>query len=248
MANEHGAPFLFAQQSQLPYLAPMKRSSLFLPFFASLVAAALPATAVHHDTGEVNKHMHRHDFDKLVSHFEDPERADWQKPDTVIAALGALPGKTVADIGAGTGYFAFPIASQAAKVIAIDIDQRMLDFMEDKKTEQSVGDNLETRITTPDSPGLADGEADLVLIVNTYHHIENRVTYLGKVAQGMSEEARLVIVDFFKRELPVGPPPRMKLTPDEVAAELSEAGFENVTTEAASLDHQYIVTATRPDS
>ena len=65
--------------------------------------------------------MHHSDFKDLVAHFEDPTRAQWQKPDEVIASLGPLDGKTVADIGAGTGYFAFPIAKKAAKVMAIDI-------------------------------------------------------------------------------------------------------------------------------
>ena len=81
-------------------------------------------------------------------------------------------GKTVADIGAGTGYFSFPISKQAAKVIAIDIDQRFLDYIAQKKQTQKIGGNIETRLTKPDSSGLKPGEADMVLIVDTYHHIE----------------------------------------------------------------------------
>jgi len=82
-----------------------------------------------------NRFIHQADFDTLVAHFEDPSRAEWQKPDAVIASLGPLDGKTVADIGTGTGYFAFPIAKKAAKVIAIDIDQRFLDYIRHKKTD-----------------------------------------------------------------------------------------------------------------
>src|SRR5256885_9385708 len=81
-----------------------------------------PAAAAQESAA--NQFMHQADFDKLVARFEDPSRAQWQKPDEIIAGLDPLDGKTVADIGAGTGYFAFPIAKKAAKVIAIDIDKR----------------------------------------------------------------------------------------------------------------------------
>ncbi len=89
-----------------------------------------------------NKFMHHADFQQLVAHFEDPARAQWQKPDEVIASLGSLEGKTVADIGAGSGYFTFPLAKKAAKVIAIDIDQRFLDYIEQKKRTQKMAPTL----------------------------------------------------------------------------------------------------------
>ncbi len=80
----------------------------------------------HSDATHANEHMHQVGFDTLVKHFENPARAEWQKPEWVIEQLGDLTGKTVADIGAGTGYFAFRIARKAKKVIAIDIDERFL--------------------------------------------------------------------------------------------------------------------------
>jgi 2-polyprenyl-3-methyl-5-hydroxy-6-metoxy-1,4-benzoquinol methylase len=108
----------------------------------------------------------------------------------VIASL-ERSWQTVADIGVGTGYFAFPIALKAAKVIAIDIDQRFLDYINHKKQTQKSGGNIETRLTTPDSPGLKGGEADLVLIVDTIHHIENRTEYLRKLKRGLRDGALL---------------------------------------------------------
>ena len=72
-----------------------------------------------------------------------------------------------ADIGAGTGYFAFPLAKKAAKVIAIDIDQRFLDYIERRKHAEKTS-NIETRLTAPNASGLKAGEADVVLIVDTF--------------------------------------------------------------------------------
>lgn len=84
-----------------------------------------------------NKHMHEHqDFEELVKAFEDPARDEWQKMPIIFAALGDLQGQVVADIGAGTGYFTFPIADRCEKVIAIDIDQRFLDYIEKRKKKE----------------------------------------------------------------------------------------------------------------
>jgi len=147
---------------------------LFSVATTTLIACAAlpPKPAAAAQDSAANQYMHQAEFDQLVARFEDPARAEWQKPEKTIASLGPLDGKTVADIGAGTGYFSFPIAKKAAKVIAIDIDQRFLDCINQKKQTLKIGANLETRLTTPDSSGLKTGEADMVLIVDTNHHIE----------------------------------------------------------------------------
>ena len=187
--------------------------------------------------------MHQADFDQLVARFEDPARAEWQKPDKVIASLDPLAGKTVADVGVGTGYFAFPLAQKAARVIAIDIDQRFLDYINRKKETQKAGANIETRLTTPDSPGLKDGEADLVLIVDTIHHIENRTEYLRKLKHGLRDGGALVIIDFKKHETPVGPPVELRLSADEVKNELEAAGFKVTSADTETLPYQYVIQA-----
>ena len=178
-----------------------------------------------------------------MAHFEDPARAQWQKPDEVIASLGPLDGKIVADIGAGTGYFAFPLAKKAAKVIAIDIDQRFLDYIEQKRRTQKVGANIETRITAPDSPGLKPAEADLVLIVDTYHHIENRIDYLKKLKKDLAKSGLLVIVDYKKEKTPPGPPVELRIAQESVESELKSAGFAVVSADRDLLPYQYIIKA-----
>jgi ubiquinone/menaquinone biosynthesis C-methylase UbiE len=190
-----------------------------------------------------NKFMHDSDFHELVARFEDPARAQWQKPGEVIASLGPLDGKTVADIGAGTGYFAFPVAKKAAKVIAIDIDQRFLDYIEQRKQAEKTGGNIETRLTAPDAPGLKPGQADVVLIVDTFHHIENRIEYLKKLKGMLGKAGLLVIIDFKKQKPPPGPPIELRLAPEQVESELKSAGFALVSTDPDLLPYQYIIKA-----
>lgn len=190
-----------------------------------------------------NQYMHRADFDRLVARFEDPARAEWQKPDNIIASLGPLDAKTVADIGTGTGYFAFPIAVKAAKVIAIDIDKRFLDYIDHKRQSQKIGANIETRLTAPDSPGLKRGEADMVLIVDTYHHIEDRVEYLKKLKKNLRKGGVLVIIEFKKEKTPPGPPVELRVAQEQVESELKSAGFTVVSADRNTLPYQYIIKA-----
>lgn len=210
-----------------------------MALIASTTARSEPATPGH----AANAHMHRMDFEKLVARFEDPARAKWQQPKKVIEGLGPLAGKTVADIGAGTGYFAFPIAKKAAKVIAIDIDERFLHYLEQKKAAQKGAANIETRLTAPDAPGLNKAEADVVLIIDTFHHIEKRISYLKKIRKSLRKDGVLVIVDFKKKKTPQGPPLELRLAEQEVESELKAAGFALITTDRTTLPYQYIVKA-----
>ena len=206
------------------------------PSLCAQAAATPPESAA-------NKFMHGSDFHELVARFEDPARAQWQKPGEVIASLGPLDGKTVADIGAGTGYFAFPLAKKAAKVIAIDIDQRFLDYIEQRKQAEKTSGNIETRLTAPNAPGLKPGEADVVLIVDTFHHVENRIQYLKKLKGLLGKGGLLVIVDFRKQKPPPGPPIDLRLAPEQVESELKSAGFAVVSTDRDLLPYQYITKA-----
>jgi 2-polyprenyl-3-methyl-5-hydroxy-6-metoxy-1,4-benzoquinol methylase len=209
-----------------------------------IACAAVPtASAAAAEESVANQFMHQAGFEKLTARFEDPARAEWQKPEKVIASLGPLAGKTVADIGAGTGYFAFPIAKKAAKVIAIDIDQRFLDYIEQKKAKEKIGDKLETRLTVPDLAGLKPHEADIVLIVDTYHHLEDRVEYFRKLRQGLREDGSLVIIDFKKEKTPPGPPLELRVAQEQVESELKSAGFTIVSADKETLPYQYVITA-----
>lgn len=175
------------------------------------------------------------------------DRENWQKPQIVISSLGDLSDKTVADIGAGTGYFTLPLARLAQKVIAVDIEQQFLDHIEKRlaRIPEREGLEVETRFTVPDDPALKSGEADLVLVVNTYSFIDNRVAYFKKVLHGLKPKGRVVVVDFKYENLPVGPPMDEKVPTTLVASELDSAGFQLISADSQSLGYQYIVTFER---
>ncbi|HAS41956.1 MAG TPA: SAM-dependent methyltransferase [Microscillaceae bacterium] len=194
------------------------------------------------DHNQANKHMHKRSFEDLVKSFESEDRAKWQKPEEVLKKLGDLKGKTVMDIGSGTGYFSFKMAAQGAKVIAADVNDKFQGYIKQRKEKEKLTDEqLVARKVPYDSPNLEAEEADHVIIVDTYHHVENRVAYFKKVLAGLKRGGQLLVVDFKKEETPHGPPLKMRLTAEEVKKELTEAGFTNLVIDTELLPYQYIV-------
>jgi SAM-dependent methyltransferase len=223
--------------------------SVFLPaiFFISCKSSGTGDDA-QTSTGDTLTHQEQNSkgFDELSSEYYDVQsRVIWQKPDLVLSLLGNLKGKTVADIGAGTGFFAFRVANNGGKVIAIDIDPRAIEWIEAEKKRYPVEVQalLETRLASPYNPNLASGEADIVLMVNTYIYIEDRVTYFRNLRAGLKQGARLIIIDFKDRETPIGPKLEERIPLRQVQAELTQAGYSILSADDDSLDYQYIVIA-----
>jgi len=153
---------------------------------------------------------------------------------------------TAVDLGAGTGYF-IGYLSQAVgregRVLALDTQRSMIDTMH-ARIERDELRNVWPNMVTADDPALAPHSVDRVLVVNTWHHIPNRVDYAQKLLAALRPGGLLLIVDL-TMDSPIGPPARMRLTDDTVVRELDAAGFATeVLTE--SLPHQYVVAGRVP--
>lgn len=219
----------------------MKITFYTLAFCFFLFACNNEEKGYHHHHAHDNPsnvHMNKTSFEDLVKMFEDSARAAWQKPDDIVDLLGDLKGKTVMDIGAGTGYFAFRLAKKGATVIAADVDERFIEYIENKQVQ-----NVTTRLVPYDNSDLKPNEVDAVIIVDTYHHIENRIDYFKVVLKGLKKDGRLIIVDFKKEDTPHGPPVSHRIAADEVVHELQKAGFSSFEIEEDFLPYQYIIIA-----
>lgn len=189
-----------------------------------------------------NEYMHRSSVEDLIERFESPERDAYQQPEKVLEYLGDIQGQTIMDIGAGSGYFSVRLAEKGATVIAADVDDEFQEFLKNRIEKNNVK-NIETRKIPYDSPNLKEKEADMVFIVNTYHHIEHRPEYFAKVKKGTKSNGALVIIDFFKTDIPVGPPVNHKLSIDVVVNELKKAGYTSFNVNVDLLPYQYIIKA-----
>jgi len=183
--------------------------------------------------GQVPHQHHPPSSGEYAKVMEDPSRDAWQKPHEVVMALGLKPTDVVTDIGAGTGYFARRFAEHAAKVYAVDIDKDLLAI-----AQKHVPRNLTTVLAAPDDPRLPEHSVDLIFFCDVLHDIANRAAYYPKVAKVLKPGGRLVVIDFYKKDLPVGPPPSMKLSDEEVIGELRNAGFA-LTNRLDILPYQY---------
>lgn len=187
-------------------------------------------------------HTHRHSFDdaeRWARVFDDPERDAWQKPHQVIEALGLEPGARVADLGAGTGYFAVRLASMlpGGRIYAVDIAPDMVRYLEARAKREGLSNMLAVK-GEPDNPNLPD-KADLVLLVDVYHHVEDRVDYFRRLGGVLRPGGRVAIIDF-RLDSPAGPPRAARLAPDAVKAEMKAAGY-TLAAEHDFLPYQYFL-------
>jgi len=200
-----------------------------MKFFVCL----LPLAAVAF--GQVPNQHHHPSSEEYAKVLEDPSRDAWQKPHEVVMALDLKPTDAIADIGAGSGYFARRFADHAGKVYAVDIDQKLLDIV-----RKNAPANLETVLAAPDDPRLPEESVDIIFICEVLHHIENRSAYYPKLAKALKPGGRIVIIDFVKKDLPVGPPVAMKISDEQAIAELKQAGF-GLTKRLDFLPYQYFL-------
>ncbi len=187
-------------------------------------------------------HTHQHSFagaEHWAKVFDDPARDAWQKPHEVIEALKLAPDATVADLGAGTGYFAVRLAHMTPKgrVYAVDIEPDMVKHL-GERAQKSGLKNLVPVQGAPDDPKLP-AKVDLVLLVDVYHHIGQREAYFRKLAGSLKPGGSVAIIDF-TMESPVGPPPSARIAASEVKAEMQRAGYA-LATEHAFLPNQYFL-------
>lgn len=189
--------------------------------------------------------QHYDDPRAMIDVFEGPDRDAWQEPDRVVDALPAPPKTaTVADIGAGSGYFTRRLALLVpeGRVYAVDVDGEFEDYLLENR-EQWGTPNIEPRLAHYDDPMLPEGSLDLVFSANTYAYIRNRVPYFTRVHASLKPDGRLVLLEFRPDATPpegIAPQPAHRVSAETAKSELAQAGFE-VESEETFLSHQWFL-------
>jgi predicted methyltransferase len=185
---------------------------------------------------------HQHSFgdaDKWAHVFDDPKRDEWQKPHEVIQKLALQPNAVVADVGAGTGYFAARLANMLPQglVYAVDIEPDMVKYLAERAKREKLS-NLRAITGAPDDPRLP-AKVDLILLVDVYHHIDQRERYFSKLRASLKNGGKLAVIDF-TLDSPEGPPKSMRIAPGSVKEELARAGYA-LEAEHSFLPRQYFL-------
>ena len=201
-------------------------------FLAALASAQSPAT-------------HQHSFggaEQWAHVFDDPKRDAWQRPHEVIQALALKPDAVVADIGSGTGYFAVRFASMVPKgrVYGVDIEPEMVKYLSDRAKRENRA-NVIAIAGAPDDPRLPE-KADLILMVDVFHHIDDRKAYFRKLQTSLKPGGQIAIIDF-RLDSPDGPPKDARIEPRRVIAELKGAGYA-LAKQHSFLPNQYFLVFT----
>ncbi|MCK6544465.1 class I SAM-dependent methyltransferase [Myxococcota bacterium] len=132
---------------------------------------------------------------------------------------------TVADVGAGTGYFSVRLARAVPRgeVIATDLQPEMVRFVSERARREQLP-NLRAVLATPTDSGLAASSVDRILVVHVWHHLPGRSEYARGLSTALRPGGRLFVVDF-SPGADRGPPASMRLAPEVVIAELESAGL-----------------------
>ena len=164
------------------------------------------------------------DSEKWAKVFDDPKRDAWQKPHEVIRALAPKPDAVIADIGSGTGYFSVRFARMVPKgrVYGVDTEPDMVKYLAERAKREGLG-NITAVKAAPGDPRLPE-RADLIILVDVFHHIENRDRYFSKLRDSLKPGGRLAVIDF-RMDSPEGPPKAARVAPAQVKAELKKAGY-----------------------
>jgi ubiquinone/menaquinone biosynthesis C-methylase UbiE len=211
-----------------------------IPIVLAASRMATAQDAVRRD--EHQMHGLHNDPKAYIAMLEDPARDGYQKPHEVMVALALREGETVADIGAGSGYFALRLAAHVGEkgtVFAVDIDAEMIRHL-NRRIRDAGAWNVRTILAPPDDPLLGDASVDRFFICNTWHHIEDQAGYLALMRKMLRPGGQVIMIDFHKRDLPVGPPASMKIAREDLVRQMENAGFR-LSREHTFLPHQYFL-------
>lgn len=175
--------------------------------------------------------------------LEGPDRDAYQRPDQIMDALLIGDGSTVADLGAGGGWFTIRLARRVGPqgiVYAEDIQTQMIQAIERRVKREGLK-NVRTVLGTPTDPKLPQGSLDALLIVDTYHEMEQPVTLLRNVAKSLKPSGMIGIVNYKKDGGGPGPPMEERVDPEKVIRDAVAAGLE-LRKRENFLRYQYLLT------
>ena len=192
--------------------------------------------------GKPGAHGNPEDLDAYIARLTGPDRDAWQRPDEVLAALAIEGGQTVADVGAGPGYFTLRLARAVGprgRVFAVEVVPEMVAVLRQRLDREGVSQVVPLLAREGDSL-LPPASCDRILVADTFHHFPDGVAYLRHLTGALRRDGLVANVDFHRRETPVGPPLEHRVAREDFLAAADRAGLA-VVGEPTFLPYQYLV-------
>ena len=181
--------------------------------------------------------------------LDSEDRQREQPAGPLVELLVASGARVVADIGAGTGYFALPLAERlpGGRVLCLDIEPRMLDVVRQRAEERGLGERVElVHMTETDTLPLVDASVDAALLVSLYHELDDRPRFLAELKRSLRPGGLLVVADWRPDgSADHGPRPEHRVPAAVALAEVRDAGFAHSREHRLYADH-WVMTAETP--
>ena len=201
-----------------------------IPFLKRMTALLGIGACLFGMANAANAQLAAKTAEEWIKTLDSSNRVDQLKIDATIAALNIKPGSVIADIGAGSGVFSFPLAratGTAGMVYAVDIEPGLLKHIATRARELQLT-NIQPVLGKFADPDLPTTNVDLAFINDVLHHIKDRPAYLKHLAQYMKPSARIVIIDFYPELGPHKNDPALQVTKEQTSAWMTAIGYGHV--------------------
>ena len=177
----------------------------------------------------IGKYYFGREISQVMGHLgagwlERPEREQEERTDLLLEALKLRPGDTVADVGAGSGYFTWRMARRvglSGVVHAVEIQQQFLDLLMANMKRRGVADQVRPVLGAEDDPRLPEASCDVILLVDVYHEFEHPFEMAQAMIRALKPGGRLVLVEYRGEDPDVPIKPLHKMTEAQVRREFS---------------------------
>ena len=168
-------------------------------------------------------------FEQMEAYIQFLDREDrkiWQKPDEVVEAMQLKGTERVLDLGAGSGYFSFPIAQKltSGHLFAADVEPEMIRHIHHTSMLNGI-QNIEVLLIDAQKPQIPEN-IDIVFLCDVMHHIANPVDWMTGIVKQLPNGAQFHIIEFKQGDIPNGPPESAKVSPEKLLEITKSSGLE----------------------
>jgi ubiquinone/menaquinone biosynthesis C-methylase UbiE len=176
---------------------------------------------------------------KHIAVLEIEDRKIWQNPKEILETLNIEPNLVAADLGCGSGFFTIPLSMEVKKVYAIDVQKKMLEFLQERTRRLKIK-NVEPLLSTGSEIPLENDSVDLLLSMNTLHEFDDKKRMAEQIRRVLKQRGVAVIADFKNKNTGFGPPVAIRLSEQQAINLFEQNGFTTLQTK--ELKYHYVLT------
>lgn len=200
----------------------------------------------HHENYPHHNHNHPHPH----FNFNNEEREKIIPSIKILSRFGLEPGQSLADLGCGQGYFTLRAAEMMGSqgiIKAVEINSERLKILQDTARERRLSERIEIYLTQGENIPLPNQDVDRVLISNVLHELKEPLNYLKDARRILKADGKIWVIEWQKKETPIGPPLNERFATEELVNMLEKSGFDDIWIQFLHPAHLLIRGGLNPD-